>query len=128
MEVRFALKNGEPDLSTAHVRTLAQARAEEAAAMFDTLVQAGRHLDPRGDRSKLHPEQFAAFTLLLLANRAHIDVDVSLQADNEPCAVCPPLERYQLAGFVSTRAKVQTGLSAPLGGIMFDLASLGYTE
>ncbi|MBP9088520.1 MAG: hypothetical protein KBG15_20530, partial [Kofleriaceae bacterium] len=129
VEIRFAIDSeNRVDYEKAVARSVAQARSETVAAMYDALRDAAKSMPKTGDRSTAHPEQIAAFALLSMTSAARTDIRINLQTDNSSCVVCGPRERYNRAGFVSFDRFAHGPQASLIGAGMFDINSILATE
>jgi len=117
VEVRYSVDGkGRPDYDSAVGRTLTEARAEAASALFDTMWDLADDLDP-------HPEAVVAYTLLALTphDRTDLRLDVKMDLDD---GLSQSFEHYRQAGWGSFDVYAKGAKVAPIDGGQFDIDSL----
>ena len=118
MEIRFEVdRNDRPLLETAVVRSLARARSELAATLFDQLEDDADHWDP-------HAEQVVAYGLLSLALTDHLDlrVDIDHFLDDTFFARRKVYREADYPEHLSAYARGPA--TAPIDGGLFDIDAL----
>ncbi|TNF38225.1 MAG: hypothetical protein EP329_01070 [Deltaproteobacteria bacterium] len=117
VEVRYAVDGkGNPDYDSAVGRTLTEARAAAASALFDTLWDLADDLDP-------HPEAVVAYTLLALTphDRADLRLDVKMDLSD---GLSQSFDHYRAAGWGSFDVYAKGAKVAPIDGGQFDIDAL----
>jgi hypothetical protein len=114
LEVRFAVDaQNRPVYEEATARSLAQARAQVATALFDQLVAAADGVGP-------HPEQTVTYALLALTARPRADVrlDVDMSLDD---TWAQSFDHYRAAGYASLDVYSRGSAVTPIDGGLFSV-------
>jgi len=117
VELRFPVDaQNRPDYENATAASISQARAREALALFDRLVQLADGLDP-------HAEQPVLYSLLALTPQTSADLRVDVQMDTSN-NWAQSFEHYVKAGYAGFNAYAKGAAVAPIDGGLFDVNAL----
>lgn len=118
LEIRFTIDaSNRPLYNDATARSIAQARAQAAGAMFDDLLEDADAFDP-------HEEQLVAYGLLALAPAEHLDLRVDIDHMTED-TLATTRKVYRWAEYPEHIAAYARGPKTdPIDGGLFDIDAL----
>lgn len=117
LEVRFTVDGDDaPKYEEASVQSIPQARAREAAALWDELAKLAKEVHDR-------PEQAVAYTLMSLATAKRLDVRFDLKSNLQDSRT-RNYAHYRAAGYAPFDGWVKGSLVAPMDAGLFTIDAL----